>query len=234
MAPQVPAAPDAIRSGFRQHHEEVIMSTTTTSGPAGTPAPGTSDPLNALLAQNWWAVALRGVLGIVFGLIALILPGAAMLSLVLVFAAYMLADGVLGIISAVRAARRKERWGWLTFEGFASIAAGVVLMLWPGLTVLAFVVVVAAWAIVSGALMVAAAFQLDNGHGRWWLALGGAVSVALGVLMILAPLVGAVVLAWWIGAYALVFGAALLVLAFKLRARHGEERANPTLAAATR
>jgi uncharacterized membrane protein HdeD (DUF308 family) len=209
------------------------MSTATTNAQVDA-APATSqlDPLNALLTQNWWAVAVRGVLGILFGLIALIMPGAAMLSLVLLFSAYIIADGFLAIVSAVRAARRHERWGWLTFEGLVNIVAGVVLVVWPGLTVLAYVLMVAAWSIVSGAFMVAAAFRLDRKHGRWWLAFGGAASVVLGVLIILAPMVGAVVLTWWIGAYALVFGVTLLALSFKLRARRGE-RTSPTLARAT-
>jgi uncharacterized membrane protein HdeD (DUF308 family) len=175
--------------------------------------------LNAVLAENWWAIAVRGVLGILFGILALIFPGATILSFVLVFAAYLLVDGVFAIIAAVRAARRRDRWGLLTFEGIANIAAAVIAVLWPGLTVLAFVVLIAAWAIVTGVLMLGAAFRLNIQHGRWWLALSGAASLLFGILVILAPLAGAIVLTWWIGAYALVFGAALLVLAFRLRSR---------------
>jgi uncharacterized membrane protein HdeD (DUF308 family) len=175
--------------------------------------------LNAVLAENWWAIAVRGVLGILFGILALIFPGATILSFVLVFAAYLLVDGVFAIIAAVRAARRRDRWGLLTFEGIANITAAVIAVLWPGLTVLAFVVLIAAWAIVTGVLMLGAAFRLNIQHGRWWLALSGAASLVFGILLILAPLAGAIVLTWWIGAYALVFGAALLVLAFRLRSR---------------
>jgi uncharacterized membrane protein HdeD (DUF308 family) len=175
--------------------------------------------LNAVLAENWWAIAVRGVLGILFGILALIFPGATILSFVLVFAAYLLVDGVFAIVAAVRAARRRDRWGLLTFEGIANIAAAVIAVLWPGLTVLAFVVLIAAWAIVTGVLMLGAAFRLNIQHGRWWLALSGAASLVFGILLILAPLAGAIVLTWWIGAYALVFGAALLVLAFRLRSR---------------
>ncbi len=75
----------------------------------------------AVLAQNWWAIGIRGVLGILFGLIALFLPGATMLSLVLVFSAYAFVDGVVGIVSAVRAARQHERWGFLVLEGLVNI-----------------------------------------------------------------------------------------------------------------
>jgi uncharacterized membrane protein HdeD (DUF308 family) len=178
-----------------------------------------SAEMSAALAQNWWAIALRGVLAIVFGLIALFVPAATMLSLVLLFAAYMLVDGVLAIVAAVRAARQRERWGLLVLEGVVDIIAGVVAFLWPGITVIAFVLIVAAWAIVSGGLMLGAAIRLKIDHGRWWLAFGGIVSLIYGALLIVAPLIGALVMTWWLGAYALVFGIALLVLAFKLRAR---------------
>ncbi len=173
----------------------------------------------ALLAQNWWAVALRGAFAILFGLIALLVPGATILSLVLFFSAYMLVDGVFGIVAAVRAARKGERWGLLVAEGLLNIAVGVIAFIWPGLTAIAFVLLLAAWSLVSGGLMLGAAFRLSREHGRWWLALGGIVSIIFGVLLVIAPIIGAVVLTWWLGIYALAFGIALLVLAFRLRAR---------------
>src|SRR3979490_3117188 len=126
-------------------------------------------PASETLVQNWWLFTLRGVLGVIFGCIALIFPGPTILSLVLLFSAYMLVDGVFGIISAVRAIRRKEdRWGLLIFEGLLNIAVGILAFLWPGITVLAFVLLVAAWAIVSGALMTTVGFRLNTNHGRWW------------------------------------------------------------------
>ena len=97
----------------------------------------------SVLAQNWWAIGIRGVLGILFGLIALFLPGATMLSLVIVFATYAFVDGVFGIVSAIRTARQHERWWLLVLEAFISIAAAAVAVLWPGITVVAFVFVVA-------------------------------------------------------------------------------------------
>ncbi|HEY2446521.1 MAG TPA: HdeD family acid-resistance protein [Rhizomicrobium sp.] len=175
------------------------------------------------LIRNWWAVALRGVIGILFGIIAFIVPAVTMLSLVIVFSAYMLADGVLAIIAAVRAAQRHNRWGLLALEGIIDIAAGVLALVWPGLTVIAFVLLVAVWALASGGMMIAGAFQVRTDHGRWWLVLGGVASVIYGALLILAPLLGAVVLTWWIGAYAVVFGALLLAFAFKLRSLHNNE-----------
>jgi uncharacterized membrane protein HdeD (DUF308 family) len=181
-----------------------------------------SEEMSAALAQNWWAIALRAALAIIFGLIALFVPAATMLSLVLLFSAYMLVDGVFAIVAAVRAARQRERWGLLVLEGVVDIVAGVVAFLWPGITVIAFVLIVAAWAIVSGGLMLGAAFRLKIDYGRWWLALGGVASVVYGALLIVAPLIGALVITWWLGAYAIVFGVALLVLAFKLRSRRDD------------
>jgi uncharacterized membrane protein HdeD (DUF308 family) len=177
------------------------------------------DLLIAMLARNWWATGIRGVVGILFGLVALFLPGATMLSLVLLFAAYIFVDGVFGIVSAVRAARAHERWGLLVLEGLVDIAVAAIAVLWPGITVVAFVFLVAFWAILTGVLELAAAFRLEFIDGRGWLIFGGVVSVLYGALLIVAPMIGAVVLTWWLGAYALVFGVCLVVLAFKLRAR---------------
>ena len=175
------------------------------------------------LVRNWWLFTLRGVLAILFGLLALIFPGPTMLSLVILFSAYMLVDGIFGIISAVRAIRRKEdRWGLLIFEGLIDIAVGILAFLWPGITVLAFVLLVGAWAIVTGALMTVAGFRLNVSHGRWWLALSGVLSLAFGTLLVITPLIGAIVLTWWIGAYALAFGVALVIFSFKLRSRQHE------------
>lgn len=193
---------------------------------SGTSNSGTrrSEILRAVLVQNWWAVAIRGVLGIAVGVVAFVMPGPTMLALVLLFAAYMLVDGIFAIITAIRAGRQRERWGLLVLEGLADIVAGAIAVLWPGITVLAFVLLVAAWAIVSGGLVLAATFRLDIDHGRWWLVLGGVASIVYGVLLIVAPLIGALVLTWWFGAYALVFGFALLILSFRLKARHDDRQ----------
>jgi uncharacterized membrane protein HdeD (DUF308 family) len=177
------------------------------------------DAMSNLLAQNWWAIALRGVFAIIFGIIALFMPGAALLALVLLFAAYMVVDGILAIVAAVRAARQHERWGWLIVEGIVDLIAGGIAVVWPLATVIAFVLLMGAWAIVSGALLLAASFRLHVPHGRWLMALGGAISVVWGFLLIVWPPIGALALIWWMAAYALFFGVALIVLAFRLRGR---------------
>jgi uncharacterized membrane protein HdeD (DUF308 family) len=185
--------------------------------------------MSTVLARNWWAIALRGVFAILFGIIALFLPLVTITALVLLFGAYMLVDGIFVIVAAVRAARQHERWGWLVVEGIADFIAAAIAFLWPLATVIAFVILMAAWAIVSGAIMTAAAFRLNVPHGRGWMLFGGIVSMIWGVLLLLWPLIGAVVLTWWMAAYALFFGGALLVLAFRLRSRRHE--APPSAAA---
>jgi uncharacterized membrane protein HdeD (DUF308 family) len=180
-----------------------------------------NDAMSSLLAENWWAIALRGVFAIIFGLIALLMPGATLLGLVLLFAAYMLVDGILAIVASVRAAQRHERWGWLIVEGIVDLIAGAIAVIWPLITVIAFVWLLGAWAIVSGALLFVASFRLHITHGRWLMALGGAISVIWGILLMIWPLIGALVMTWWMAGYALFFGVALLVLAFRLRGRRG-------------
>jgi uncharacterized membrane protein HdeD (DUF308 family) len=180
------------------------------------------DALSEVLADSWWAVGLRGILGILFGLICLLTPGVAVEVFVILFSAYMLVDGVFAIVSGIKAARNGERWGLLILEGVVDLAAGVVAFLWPAITLVALIWIIAVWAVVSGVLMLSAAFTLNIDHGRWWLALGGIASVIFGILLVIEPLIGAVVLTLWIGAYALVFGVFLLVVAFQLHSRKEE------------
>lgn len=182
--------------------------------------PARLDAMSAVLARNWWLVALRGVLAILFGAVAFVAPGAFVLSLVVFFAAYMLVDGGVAIASALRAAQRHERYGFLLLEGLVDIAVGVAAFLVPAAAVWAFVYLVAFWALVSGGLMIAAAFRLHRHYGRWWLLAGGIVSALFGVALLINPGLSALVLAWWMGAYAFAFGIALLILAFSLRGRH--------------
>jgi uncharacterized membrane protein HdeD (DUF308 family) len=133
----------------------------------------------------------------------------------------MLFDGVLAITAAVRAAQRHERWGIFVIEGVADLVAGGLALAIPGAALFAFLVLAIAWAIVSGVLMLAGGLRLRTDHGRAWLVVGGAASIVWGVLLGIFPAAGLVVLTWWLGAYALVFGVSLVALAFALRRRRG-------------
>src|ERR1700722_12330889 len=158
----------------------------------------------SMLARNWWAFVARGIFAILFGLIALFTPGVTMLSLVLVFAAFSVADGVMALIRALHAAGHGERWSILALEGIAGIIIGAAAAALPAVTLVVFVALIAAWAIITGSFMLSAAFEVDADHGRWWLVLGGGASLVFGAALVTAPLMGALVLTWWIGAYAII------------------------------
>jgi uncharacterized membrane protein HdeD (DUF308 family) len=174
--------------------------------------------MRIVLATNWWALVLRGLVGILMGVLTFVWPGVTLAALVIVFGAYALVDGIFVLVAAVRAAKSHERWGALMVSGLAGIGAGVLTMLWPAITALALVYLIAAWAIVTGVLEIMAAVRLRRViQGEWLLALSGIASLVFGVLMIIAPLPGALVIALWVGAYAFVSGVVLVTLGFKLR-----------------
>jgi uncharacterized membrane protein HdeD (DUF308 family) len=180
------------------------------------------------LSHNWWVVMLRGLAGIAFGLVTFFAPGISLAALVLVFGAYAFADGVLAIISAIRRERPGQRWWLLLLEGIAGIAAGVVTLLWPGITALVLLYLIAAWATVTGVLEIAVAIRLRKAiKGEWLLVLSGVLSVVLGVLLVLWPGPGALALVIWIGAYAFVFGALLLALGLRLRSLRPSSTSSP-------
>jgi uncharacterized membrane protein HdeD (DUF308 family) len=178
------------------------------------------------LAKNWWALALRGVAAIIFGVLAFVLPGVTLAALILLFGSYALVEGVLNILAAVRGRGDDQPWWALLFEGLVSVAAGIVTFVLPGLTELALLYMIAAWAIVTGVFEIVAAIRLRRRiTGEAWLAVNGVLSIAFGVLTMLIPGAGAVSLVWLIGWYAFVFGVLLLGLAFRLRRwRRGDAR----------
>ncbi|MDA8252655.1 MAG: DUF308 domain-containing protein [Rhodospirillales bacterium] len=175
---------------------------------------------SAALARNWWAMLIRGIAAVAFGIIAFLLPVQAVTVLALLFGVYLLVDGVFVIVAAIAAATHHTRWGLLLLEGAIDIVVGLLALAAPGAVILGVVWVTAGWAIVTGGLMLAAAFRLHGGHGNWLLGLGGLVSIVWGVLLWLWPLFGAIVLTIWLGAYAVIFGAALIAFALRLRRRH--------------
>lgn len=171
------------------------------------------------LARNWWALVIRGVIAVAFGLVAFFDPALTISTLELLFGAYILVDGIFAIIAAVRALAAQERWGLLLLEGVLGIGAGIAVFVIPGLAVVVFITLMAIWAVVTGALMVVAAFRLDAGHGNWLMGLAGLVSIVWGGLLLTWPDIGAVVLTLWLGAYALIFGIAMIALGLRLRSR---------------
>jgi uncharacterized membrane protein HdeD (DUF308 family) len=172
-----------------------------------------------LLVGNWWAFVLRGIVAILFGLIAFALPGMALLTLVFLFGFYALMDGVLALIAAFRRTHRDQQpWWALLIHGIVGIIAGLIAFLMPGITALALLYLIAAWAVVTGVLQIVAAIRLRKQiTGEWLLALSGALSIVFGVLLFLFPGPGALAVVIWIGAYAIVMGILMITLGVRLR-----------------
>jgi uncharacterized membrane protein HdeD (DUF308 family) len=171
-----------------------------------------------VLAHNWWALALRGLFAILFGVMAFAWPGITLGAMVLLYGAYALVDGVFAIAAAVTGRTRGIPWWALLLEGIAGIAIGVMTFAWPGITALVLLYLIAAWAIVTGVFEIVAAIQLRKEiRGEWILALSGALSILLGVLLVARPTVGLLWIVWMTGAYAIVFGSLLIALGFRLR-----------------
>jgi uncharacterized membrane protein HdeD (DUF308 family) len=178
----------------------------------------TARTLGDVMARYWWLVALRGLAAVLFGVLAFVWPGITLLTLVYLYGAYALINGVLAFILAVRAPKGHPRLATLILHGVVSVAAGVIAFLMPGITTLALLFLIAAWAIVAGIFEIAAAVRLRKviSH-EWLLVLAGIVSVLFGVILLARPAAGLLVLVWWVGAFAMVFGFLLIGLAFRMR-----------------
>src|SRR2546427_7378671 len=167
--------------------------------------------MTSVLTRNWWALALRGILAILLGLAAIVLPGVTLAVLITLFGAYAVVDGVLAMIAGVRAAERHERWWSPVLKGLAGIAAGVMAFIWPALTALALLYLIAGWAIVTGVLEIVAAAHLHRAHGEGLLILYGALALLLGLPARICPTRGTLKLLWLIGGYGGRFGIVLML-----------------------
>jgi uncharacterized membrane protein HdeD (DUF308 family) len=171
------------------------------------------------LAKNWWLMLLRGIIAVLFGAVAIFWPGATLLSLVFLWGAYAIADGAFSLWAAItgRVSEMTPRW-WLAVVGIVGIAAGIMAWVWPGATALALLVLIAAWAMLTGAMQIWGAIRLRKEiEGEWLLGLSGSLSLLLGAVLLLQPAAGAVAVVWWIGGFAILMGIAQIALALKLR-----------------
>lgn len=174
--------------------------------------------MGTLLARNWWAVALRGVIALLFGLVVLVWPGITLAVLVTFFGAFALISGIFALIAAFRSRRRDEPWWVLLLQGLVSVVAGVIALIWPGIAALILLYYIAAWAIVVGIIEIIAAIQLRKAiQNEWLLVVAGIASLLFGILLVIRPGVGVLAVLWLIAAYAIIFGVLLLVLGFRLR-----------------
>lgn len=175
------------------------------------------DAMKLFLAQRWWALLLRGVFAIIFGIICFANPALAAVTLVIWFGIFSIVDGIAGLVASFGQARNGGRWAWLAFEAVASIVIGVIVLMMPGLSLIVLFFIIAIKAAVTGIFLLIASVKLDGESGQGWLAAGGIVSVLFAAALFLAPLAGARILIWWIGLWAVAFGILLSVLSFKLK-----------------
>src|SRR5690242_13717199 len=162
-------------------------------------------------------LALRGVAGLLFGFATLAWPHVTLWALVVLWGAFVLVDGIVALSASITDRTLSHR-GWVGFWGLSGIAAGLVTFFWPGITALALLVVIAAWAFVGGLSMIAIAVtERKQLSGEWRIALMGALSVALGVLLVFSPVDGALAITWAIGWWACLYGALSLSLAWAVR-----------------
>ena len=178
------------------------------------------------LSRNWWLFGLRGVLALMIAGLAFLMPAESLLALTLVFGAFSFADGLFGLVAAIRNIRKGERWGWLMFSGLLGIATGVVVVVSPFVATLVLATFlwasIAFWSVFSGVLEIAAAIRLRKEiKGEVWLILSGLISVVLGIIvtwmLLTRPLESFLALGWLLGFYAALFGAMMILLGLRLQ-----------------
>jgi uncharacterized membrane protein HdeD (DUF308 family) len=185
------------------------------------------------LARNWWVFVLRGIVAILFGVLAFLRPGITLEALILLFAFWALFDGIFALIGSIGAAEAKEPWWPLVLIGLLGIAAGILTFRYPGVTALALLLVIAFWSILRGIIEIVAAVRLrELIQGEWWFILGGIASIAFGVLLVMYPESGLLAVVWLIGLFAVIFGITQIMLGFRLKGVAAELPAAPAAARA--
>ncbi len=173
--------------------------------------------VKSALHRSWWLLLLRGIAAVVFGVLTFAWPQISLLSLIIVYGAYALVDGVLAVVAAVRGGGLAPRW-WLALSGVLGIGAGAVAFVWPGLTALVLIYLIGFWSIMRGVLEVIGAIHLRKEiANEWTLAAAGILSILFGLILVFAPGPGALGLLWLIAAWAILFGALMIFVAFKVR-----------------
>ena len=170
--------------------------------------------------RQWWVLLARGVLAILFGIVALADPGIALLAFIYVFAAYALLDGIIAVVVSFQVRSYWPTWWVLLLEGILGVLFGILAFAWPSETALVLLFLVAIWALVTGVIEVGSAFIVPGSVGqRWGLGLAGLLSIIFGLILLVHPGTGLLAVLWLVGIYAIVFGVSLIVYAFQVRSR---------------
>jgi uncharacterized membrane protein HdeD (DUF308 family) len=183
--------------------------------------------MTSFLSKYWWTFLLRGLLAIAFGILAFVNPAITLASLVLVWGAYALADGVISLYSLITGQTDSDRW-LVGLQGVIGVAAGLITLFKPGVTALGLLIFIAAWSLATGVLQIVTAIRLRKEiTGEFWMALSGVISVLFAFFILASPEAGALALIWIIGTYALIFGVFLVAFAFRIKGRVGKTETKP-------
>jgi uncharacterized membrane protein HdeD (DUF308 family) len=178
----------------------------------------TVNPMLWFNEKHWWQIALRGLIALIFGILVLAWPGISLFILAIIFGAFVFVDGIFTLVAAVNYKAGTGRRTWLFIRGIAGIIVGLITFFWPAITELALVMLIAAWALVTGVMELVFAFRANQNTAiRWMFAISGILSLILGFLLLARPIIGALVIIWIIGAYAVLAGILLIILGFRLR-----------------
>jgi uncharacterized membrane protein HdeD (DUF308 family) len=168
--------------------------------------------------KHWWQVAVRGLIALIFGILVLAWPGVSLLIFAIIFGAFVFVDGIFTLVAAVNYKAGAGRRTWLFIRGIAGIIVGLITFFWPAITALALVILIAAWALVTGVMELVFAFRANQESAiRWMFAISGILSLILGILILAYPVPGTLIIIWIIGAYAVLAGILLIILGFRLR-----------------
>jgi uncharacterized membrane protein HdeD (DUF308 family) len=170
--------------------------------------------------KHWWQVAVRGLIALLFGILLLVWPGVSLFVFAIFFGAFAFVDGIFTLVAAVNYKAGAGQRAWLFVRGILGIIVGIVTFFWPAITELALVLLIGAWALVTGIMELNFAFRSVRETGAKWLfAVSGILSIILGILLLVRPVVAIIVVIWAIGAYAVLAGIVLIVLGFRLRSQ---------------
>jgi uncharacterized membrane protein HdeD (DUF308 family) len=171
-----------------------------------------------MYGKYWWAFVVRGVFALLFGIVAIVMPGITLEVMAILLAAFLVVDGVFSFAASVQGRKMGVQWGYLLVEGVAGIFIGLFTFVWPGITVMAIILIIGIWAMLTGIIEVLAAVKLrDEIEGEWLLGLGGVLSILFSLVLLVNPGIGAVAIIWMIGVYAVLFGTSLIFLGMRLR-----------------
>lgn len=176
--------------------------------------------MNRFFSEYWWIFLLRGIFGVILGLMALLMPGVTFTTLIIFLGAYLLIDGIFSIVAAINARKTMDSWGWYLASGLLGIIVGLLTFRNPFATALALLYLIAFWVLIAGIVEIVMAIRLRKEiRGEGWYIVGGLLTIIFGILILVNPIAGALTLTMIFGIYALVFGILLIYLSFQLKKR---------------